>query len=101
MKALDSIVLAMVIPGYKGVVDSTQTMKTPLEKTINEKKEDVVNVQKKITEQLSGKTILVSSLGISVLFSRNLQTWKPIEFTRLWLPQSCCEKKCLLYSQCV
>ena len=68
MKALDSIVLAMVIPGYKGVVDSTQTMKTPLEKTINEKKDEIVSVQKKMTEQLSGKAILVSWLEKSVFF---------------------------------
>lgn len=54
-KALDSLVLAMVIPSYKALVKSIQTLKGPLEKTVDEKKGEIVKVQKKITVELSGE----------------------------------------------
>ena len=52
---LDSMVLALVVPAYKTLVETTDKMKAPLEKTFNEKKDDIVDVQKKIVEQLAGR----------------------------------------------
>ena len=52
---LDSMVLALVVPAYKTLVETTDKMKAPLEKIFNEKKDDIVDVQKKIVEQLAGR----------------------------------------------
>ena len=54
MKILDSMVLALVVPAYKGLVETTEKMKEPLEKTFNEMKDEIVSVQKKISAQLIG-----------------------------------------------
>ena len=63
MKVLDSMVLAIVVPAYKTLVETTEKMKVPLEKTFNEKKDDIVDAQKKITEQLAGRGIVCSCGG--------------------------------------
>ncbi|KXJ29525.1 PH domain-containing protein [Exaiptasia diaphana] len=55
IKSLDSLVMAMVIPSYKGQVETTSKMKTPLEDIIMEKKDDIIDAQNKITSQLSEK----------------------------------------------
>ena len=51
---LDSMVLALVVPAYKGLVETTEKMKEPLETTFNEKKDEIVAVQKKIIVQITG-----------------------------------------------
>ena len=60
---LDSMVLAIVVPAYKTLVETTEKMKAPLEKTFNEKKDDIVDAQKKITEQLAGRGMVFSCGG--------------------------------------
>ena len=56
---LDSMVLALVVPAYKTLVETTDKMKAPLEKIFNEKKDDIVDVQKKIVEQLAGRATVL------------------------------------------
>ena len=51
---MDSLVLAMVTPSYKALVESTQSLRGPLEETVDAKKGEIVEVQKKITKELSG-----------------------------------------------
>ncbi|EDO47211.1 predicted protein [Nematostella vectensis] len=55
VKTLDSIVKAMVIPSYTALVESTQKMKGPMEESIDSKKDEIVNAQKKITTELADK----------------------------------------------
>jgi hypothetical protein len=52
---LDSIVLALVIPALKTLVETTENMKIPMEKAFNETKDQIGEAQKKITALLAGK----------------------------------------------
>lgn len=54
MKILESTVLGIVKPAYQGVVETTEKMKNPIEKTFNEKKEDIIKVYVQIKEKLTG-----------------------------------------------
>lgn len=54
MKTLDSLVMAMVIPSWKGMQESSQQMKTVLEPTIKSKKDELAAVQRKVMWDLSG-----------------------------------------------
>jgi len=47
--------MAMVIPFYKTQVETTAKMKGPIEDMIMDKKDDIIALQQKITDQLSGK----------------------------------------------
>ena len=63
MKTLDSLVMAMVIPSWKGMQESSQQMKTVLEPTIKDKKDELAAVQRKVMWDLSGMCcIIVSSV---------------------------------------
>lgn len=54
MKTLDSLVMAMVIPSWKGMQESSQQMKKVLEPTIKDKKDELAAVQRKVMWDLSG-----------------------------------------------
>ena len=54
VKTLDSLVMAMVIPSWKGMQESSQQMKTVLEPTIKDKKDELAAVQRKVMWDLSG-----------------------------------------------
>lgn len=54
VKTLDSLVMAMVIPSWKGMQESSQQMKTALEPTIKDKKDELAAVQRKVMWDLSG-----------------------------------------------
>lgn len=47
--------MAMVIPSWKGMQESSQQMKTVLEPTIKDKKDELAAVQRKVMWDLSGK----------------------------------------------
>ncbi|XP_073242754.1 PH domain-containing protein DDB_G0267786-like [Porites lutea] len=53
VKTLDSLVMAMVIPSWKGMQESSQQMKTVLEPTIKDKKDELAAVQRKVMWDLS------------------------------------------------
>lgn len=53
VKTLDSLVMAMVIPSWKGMQESSQQMKKVLEPTINDKKDELAAVQRKVMWDLS------------------------------------------------
>ncbi|XP_027056438.1 PH domain-containing protein DDB_G0267786-like [Pocillopora damicornis] len=53
VKTLDSLVMAMVIPSWKGMQESSQQMKTALEPTIKDKKDELAAVQRKVMWDLS------------------------------------------------
>lgn len=53
VKTLDSLVMAMVIPSWKGMQESSQQMKTVLEPTIKSKKDELAAVQRKVMWDLS------------------------------------------------
>jgi hypothetical protein len=63
MKMLDSMVLALAVPAYKGLVETTEKLKAPMEKTFEEKKDDIYDVQRKITEQLAGTSAVYFDRG--------------------------------------
>lgn len=46
--------MAMVIPSYKAQVETTSKIKGPIDDLIMQKKDEIIGVQNKITEQLSG-----------------------------------------------
>ena len=54
MKTLDSLVMAMVIPAWKGMQESSQQMKGVLEPAIKDKKDELVAAQRKVMWDLSG-----------------------------------------------
>ena len=60
MKTLDSLVMAMVIPSWKGMQESSQQMKTVLEPTIKSKKDELAAVQRKVMWDLSGMWFAVN-----------------------------------------
>ena len=51
---MDSMVITLVNPAYKGLVETTEKMKEPVEKMFDEKKDEIAKVQKKITAQIGG-----------------------------------------------
>lgn len=53
VKTLDSLVMAMVIPSWKGMQESSQQMKAVLEPTIKDKKDELAAVQRKVMWDLS------------------------------------------------
>lgn len=54
VKTLDSLVMAMVIPSWKGMQESSQQMKGVLEPTIKDKKDELAAAQRKVMWDLSG-----------------------------------------------
>ena len=75
MKILDSMVLALVVPAYKGLVETTEKMKEPLEKTFNEMKDEIVSVQKKISAQLIGMNQEKDIILFPDLFKSRFHAW--------------------------
>ncbi|KAJ7370918.1 hypothetical protein OS493_028992 [Desmophyllum pertusum] len=53
VKTLDSLVMAMVIPSWKGMQESSQQLKAVLEPTIKDKKDELAAVQRKVMWDLS------------------------------------------------
>ena len=57
MKMLDSMVHAMVVPAYKGLVAGTEKLKEPMEQTFDEKKDEIYEVQRKLITVLGGTNL--------------------------------------------
>ena len=51
--------MAMVIPSWKGMTETTEKMKGTLEVTIKDKKEEMAAVQRKVMWDLAGETMVV------------------------------------------
>lgn len=54
MKVLDRIIIRIVKPAYKGLAATVEKMKPPIEKTFDEKKDDIIKVYKQMKEKLMG-----------------------------------------------
>ncbi|XP_046850342.1 PH domain-containing protein DDB_G0267786-like [Xenia sp. Carnegie-2017] len=67
VKILESTVLGIVKPAYQGLVETTEKMKNPIEKTFNEKKEDIIKVYVQIKEKLTDKIeAILSKIGTEI-----------------------------------